>query len=244
MEKSIIKKEIQILLEAIQEQYEIISEYPDFIPKIEFDMIMENVRKLYEAFHRLQRLNDPMTFIEKKPVPETPDHQPPTPDHQPLTTNHQPPTPDHQPLTTNHQPPTPDHQPPTTNHQPLTTDHQPPSAVKKTQRKARISDPELFPAEEPAFNSRLKEAREKSLGPKVSRHESLKASIGINDKFMFINDLFDGNLRGYNELIEKLGSFTTLQQALEFLEQAMRKNDWSRASHALSRLQEILAGRF
>jgi hypothetical protein len=230
MEKSIIKKEIQILLEAIQEQYEIISEYPDFIPKIEFDMIMENVRKLYEAFHRLQRLNDPMTFIEKKPVPETPDHQPPTTNHQPPTTDHQPPSPDHQPLTTNHQPPT--------------TDHQPPTAVKKAQRKARISDPELFPAEEPAFNSRLKEAREKSLGPKVSRHESLKASIGINDKFMFINDLFDGNLRGYNEFIEKLGSFTTLQQALEFLEQTMRKNDWNRASHALARLQEILAGRF
>ena len=66
MDKSIITRELQILLEAINEQFEIIREYEDFIPQIEFDMIMENVRKLYETFHRLQRLNDPLLFVEKK----------------------------------------------------------------------------------------------------------------------------------------------------------------------------------
>ena len=66
MDKHIITRELQILLEAINEQFEIINEYEDFIPQIEFDMIMENVRKLYETFHRLQRLNDPMLFVEKK----------------------------------------------------------------------------------------------------------------------------------------------------------------------------------
>lgn len=60
MDKNILIRELQILLEAINEQFEIIREYEDFIPKIEFDMIMDNVRKLYETFHRLERLNDPL----------------------------------------------------------------------------------------------------------------------------------------------------------------------------------------
>ncbi len=76
MDKNIVIRELHILLEAINEQFEIIREYEGFIPQIEFDMIMENVRKLYETFHRLQRINDPLLFVEKKmsgiPHPATP----------------------------------------------------------------------------------------------------------------------------------------------------------------------------
>lgn len=213
MDKSIITRELQILLEAINEQFEIIREYKDFIPQIEFDMIMENVRKLYETFHRLQRLNDPLLFVEKKismpqePVTSIPDQ----PERAP--------------------------EPDVTRAVSMK-----PIIKKETQsrRPAKTAELELFASEEPVFNIKLKEAREKSLGPKVSRHESFKSAIGINDKFAFINELFDGNLREYNENIETLGGFKTLPQAQEYLDLLRRRYNWNSASDAFKRIKELV----
>jgi len=217
MDKNIVIRELHILLEAINEQFEIIREYEGFIPQIEFDMIMENVRKLYETFHRLQRINDPLLFVEKKmsgiphpasrilhPEPRIPDPEVDTP----ILMK--------------------------------------PVVKKETQQKRqeKAAELELFASEEPVFNIKLKEAREKSLGPKVSRHESLKAAIGINDKFMFINELFDGNLREYNESIETLGGFTTLPQAQEYLDLLRRKFNWNSASNAFQRIKDLIEKRF
>ena len=121
-----------------------------------------------------------------------------------------------------------------------------PVVKKETQQKRqeKAAELELFASEEPVFNIKLKEAREKSLGPKVSRHESLKAAIGINDKFMFINELFDGNLREYNESIETLGGFTTLPQAQEYLDLLRRKFNWNSASNAFQRIKDLIEKRF
>jgi len=232
MDKNILIRELQILLEAINEQFEIIREYEDFIPKIEFDMIMDNVRKLYETFHRLERLNDPLFGIGvkgKSPV----DHE--TMDgleiHPEVNLAGVPAgrislAPESKPE------PPPD---------PI------PAILKKEikpKQPAKVLQPDLFTSGEPAFSIRLKEAREKSLGPKLNRHESFKASIGINDKFMFINELFDGNLREYNESIETLGGFKTLPQAQEYLDLLRRRNNWNSASNAFKRINELVEKRF
>ncbi|MCX6286939.1 MAG: hypothetical protein NTY96_07480 [Bacteroidetes bacterium] len=261
MDKSIITRELQILLEAINEQFEIIREYEDFIPQIEFDMIMENVRKLYETFHRLQRLNDPLLFLEKKiAAPQSLKnslHSPPEavklPDPivvpEPVKAQEQEP----KPLIEIHQeqitetlmeiqaPPEQTAEPPV-----RTTIPMRPVVKKETPSKhpAKAAELELFTSEEPVFNIKLKEAREKSLGPKISRHESFKASIGINDKFMFINELFDGNLREYNESVETLSGFKTLPQAQEYLDLLRRRNNWNSASNAFKRIKELVEKRY
>ena len=247
MDKSIITRELQILLEAINEQFEIIREYEDFIPQIEFDMIMENVRKLYETFHRLQRLNDPLLFVEKKisgprnipnslpssqPVkPVKPDDYPEEPKPviraEPIVAQEPVPVPESMKMPERVADPVIPMRP----------------AVKKEyqpRRPAKLAELELFTKEEPVFNIKLKEAREKSLGPKVSRHESFKSAIGINDKFLFINELFDGNLRDYNESIETLGGFKTLPQAQEYLDLLRRRYNWNSASDAFKRIKELV----
>jgi len=251
MDKHIITRELQILLEAINEQFEIIREYEDFIPQIEFDMIMENVRKLYETFHRLQRLNDPLLFIEKKisGLQDLKNTHPARPDGSgreafiPVPAIKVEPVPE---LMLNLSPKIqPEHSGPSST--PMHPVNPVQQAAKKeipSKRQPRTAEPELFAMEEPLFNIRLKEAREKSLGPKMSRHESFKASIGINDKFMFINELFDGNLREYNEGIETLGGFKTLPQAREYLDLLRRRNNWNSASTAFMRMKELVESRF
>ena len=43
--------------------------------------------------------------------------------------------------------------------------------------------------------------------------KDLKDAIGINEKFLFINELFDGNLQDYSEALNKLNAFENLQSA-------------------------------
>jgi len=265
MDKSIITRELQILLEAINEQFEIIREYEDFIPQIEFDMIMENVRKLYETFHRLQRLNDPLLFVEKKisgpqdlkksvftaPTPAARLVELPAeprelitrlPEPEPVAEAADEPIAETVPDTVAEIPPptvteTVPEPPPVLPIRPVVKKESP-------KRQSRTAELDLFAAEEPVFSIKLKEAREKSLGPKISRHDSFKAAIGINDKFMFINELFDGNLRDYNEAIETLGGFKTLPQAQEYLDLLRRRFNWNSASNGFKRIKELVENRY
>src|ERR1035438_3297142 len=64
--KEILKDEIQWLLEAIDEQFDAIRSYDKMIPQIEFDIIMENIRKVYQDLHMLQNTEDPYTYFEEK----------------------------------------------------------------------------------------------------------------------------------------------------------------------------------
>ena len=64
--KQILLDEIRWLLEAINEQYNVIVEYDKKVPQIEFDIIMENIRKLYQDLHLFQRVDDPFDLPGKK----------------------------------------------------------------------------------------------------------------------------------------------------------------------------------
>jgi len=201
MNKDIIKAELHSLLEAIHEQIEVLRETEEKIPQIEFDIILENIRKLYENVHILQRLNDPYDHVEKrlKEPPSRPAESFPAPEE------------------------------------------------KKTPKKsAKPADTDLFAEEQPTFNIKLKEARDKSLGPKVppNRIDNLKTAITINEKFMFINELFEGSLREYNESIEALNGFTNLNQAAEYLDRLKKKNFWNTGSEAFKKLTELIERRY
>ena len=57
MEKKYIVREIQNLLEAINEQTEVICNYQERIPQIEIDILKVNIRELYESFVQLDKVN-------------------------------------------------------------------------------------------------------------------------------------------------------------------------------------------
>jgi hypothetical protein len=267
MNTEIIKDEIKWLLEAINEQYETIHSHGEKIPQIEFDILMENVRKFYESMHRLQRLNDPLLYPEKwmmsrehvpgqtgnsaesrkiippaQPLPEKPVIAPSSgikvmfSDPEPATAKPVAPAENKMPA-----------EPQGTVHfkpaGPSTVRQDVAASSKKT---AKLPEIDLFAAEEPTFSIKLKDAREKALGPKIpsERIENLKAAITINEKFMFINELFDGNLREYNETVETLNGFKTLDQAADFLDLMRKKNFWNTGSNAFKKLKELVERRF
>jgi hypothetical protein len=267
MNTEIIKGEITWLLEAINEQYEAIHRHGEKIPQIEFDILMENVRKFYENMHLLQRLNDPILYPEKKmksrdalqekagsaaipqDAPRPRATEPPLPKPAPkpgVTVRFS------EPLQENEKKEVRDDDGMAPMH-PATVQFKPegPSAVRQesspaSKKTAKPQEIDLFASEEPAFNIKLKEAREKSFGPKIpsERIDNLKAAISINEKFMFINELFDGNLREYNETVETLNGFKTLDQAADFLDLMRKKNFWNTGSNAFKKLKELVERRF
>lgn len=48
---------------------------------------------------------------------------------------------------------------------------------------------------------------------------SIQAAIGINDRFQYIRELFDGNTDRYNDTVSKLDSMADLKEAVVFLQQ-------------------------
>ncbi len=232
MNKEIIKDEIQWLLEAINEQYEAICQHGERIPQIEFDILMENLRKFYENLHLLKRLDDPHFSYEKKMKPKEGSKTVSTESRELKMSK-----PAQSPVNT--QVPQRQSKPAVT----PTVQHETHSFSKKHSTSAEI---DLFAVEESPMNIKLKEARDRTFSPKIpsDRIENLKTAIIINDKFMFINELFDGNLREYNETIETLNGFKTLDQAADYLDLMRKKNFWNTGSVAFKKLKELVERRF
>ena len=61
---------------------------------------------------------------------------------------------------------------------------------------------------------------------------------------MFINELFEGNLREYNDTIETLNGFQTIDQAADYLDLMRKKNFWNTGSVAFKKLKELVERRF
>ncbi|MGE5424437.1 MAG: hypothetical protein ACM3N9_03675 [Syntrophothermus sp.] len=219
MNKSIIRDELRLLLEAINEQFEAIQSCQDRIPQIELDMLMENIRKFYENIHLLNRINDSFDALEKTGGIVFPKHQ----EIQPEVAAPSPPArmatvPDPSPVVIHYQ------------------------ETVETKEEQPGAEGMLYPEEAFDFTAKLKEAREKALGTDIGKGKpaGLKSAVTINDKFLFINELFDGNLKDYNEHIEALNGFTDLKTAFDYLDLLRQKNRWETDGKGFRRLREIL----
>ncbi len=230
LNKTILREEIQWLLEAISEQFEAINAYEDKIPQIEFDIIMENIRKLYENLHLLNRMGD--TFQHFNPAAsEMPAIKPFVPVSMQMD-----------------QTTSPDEKPAPQPVVKIKVETEPQETLNKEHSRPAKSSSEidLFSTESSEFSEKLKETREKTYASErlSSQKKDLKASITINEKFLFINELFDGNLREYNITIETLNGFAEIRQALEFLDLQRLKNLWESESAAFIRLRELVEQKF
>ncbi len=72
----------------------------------------------------------------------------------------------------------------------------------------------------------------------------LRQAIGINEKFQFVNELFNGDLRRYNSAINELNSFTNLDGAKTYLFELRVEYQWADDNLALLKLNELLERRF
>ena len=58
---------------------------------------------------------------------------------------------------------------------------------------------------------------------------SLRAAIGLNDRFLFIKEIFNNNSEKYNTIIDQLDKMETIQQAVDYLKVnlSLQKNETS-----------------
>ncbi|MBE0639100.1 MAG: hypothetical protein IH598_11320 [Bacteroidales bacterium] len=85
-----------------------------------------------------------------------------------------------------------------------------------------------------------------SLASKIqnNRISDIKAAIGINDKFTFINDIFKGEITKYNEGIEKLNNMEHYHEALDYIEQSGLATGTPENKAALGRLTDLIKRRY
>lgn len=72
----------------------------------------------------------------------------------------------------------------------------------------------------------------------------LKKAIGINEKFLFINELFEGSMQAYTDNIEKLNAAADKLQANHILESLQIKYNWDSSHAAYLRMLELIQRRF
>lgn len=70
---------------------------------------------------------------------------------------------------------------------------------------------------------------------------SLTEAIGINDKFLFIREIFDGNHESYNQAINKLESVGTLEDAMSLI-MSYKGDDTS--NEAIKQLIDLIKRKF
>ncbi len=80
---------------------------------------------------------------------------------------------------------------------------------------------------------------EKDMASKIAAAErrDLKQSIGINDKFLMIRDMFDGDANAFGDVIAYLDTFTDLDEAIIYIHDTY---DWSADSDGVKLLVELL----
>ena len=73
---------------------------------------------------------------------------------------------------------------------------------------------------------------------------NLKLAIGINEKFFFLNELFEGNMKEYNETIEALDQKDTYKDAIEYLVLLLEKKNWDEESEAYIQIKGFMERKF
>ena len=72
----------------------------------------------------------------------------------------------------------------------------------------------------------------------------LKSAIGINDKFLFVNELFGGSMEKYNKSIENLNDLKTLNGAMIYLNELKIELQWNSSNEAYQKLKELVSRKF
>ena len=73
----------------------------------------------------------------------------------------------------------------------------------------------------------------------------LKKAIGLNEKFLFINHLFDGNLQVYNQAIEYLDASPSKVAAKEYIQNTLVPQfGWEQESNTCQLFMELVERRF
>lgn len=115
----------------------------------------------------------------------------------------------------------------------------------------RKEEPEPMPVQRPVLTlNDLMSEQKAAQSPSTPRFSSqsvndLKAIINLNDKLLFIKELFNGYSLAYSEAIEILNRFDSFEAADHFLQaNYAAKNNWASKQTTVDKFYELLHRRF
>jgi hypothetical protein len=100
-----------------------------------------------------------------------------------------------------------------------------------------------------SVHERLAKMKEdKSIGARMQFKpiENLKAAIGVNEKFLFVNELFNGDLQAYNDAVQKLNAYISIHEAFEFLNHLTTQYNWDgqRSADTIEKFANLVQRRY
>lgn len=100
-----------------------------------------------------------------------------------------------------------------------------------------------------SVHQRIAEASaDKSIGTRLQQKpiSNIKEVIGVNEKFLFINELFDGNIQAYYDAIARLNDADNMQLAFDYLNELGEKFAWdsSRSTATIEKLAGYVQRRY
>ncbi len=243
-------------MEALAEQLSTIIQYEEKIPQIEIDIVLANVRKLYERLNDLNRLNlKPVVVMEEKPlqqeIVETQElkEQKESVIEQELFDVAA--EPEKEIITEKPEKSAVAEEKPVVHAEIKTVVPE----IQKKPRSDKSKTADLFSATDKEtvadkFKDTIKSLHEKISGEKndktvaekigKSSIPNLKGAIGINDKFLFINQLFKGDLQEYNKAIDKLNTCNTIENATIVLEELKTAHNWNVDEEAYQKMEDLV----
>ena len=78
----------------------------------------------------------------------------------------------------------------------------------------------------------------------VSLLDNIKMIININDKFRFINELFEANATEYNIAVEQMNSVNSLDEMMSYLKGLTSIYEWKEDSEVVKNLFALAQKRF
>jgi hypothetical protein len=98
----------------------------------------------------------------------------------------------------------------------------------------------------PSLNDKLKQSKVE-LGDKLGEMpvKDLRQAIGINDKFLFVQELFRGDVDMYERSIKTINEFRTLQQAEYWIERELKiRQGWLDDTRTVQHFYSLVRKRF
>ncbi|NTW25266.1 MAG: hypothetical protein HGA37_11230, partial [Lentimicrobium sp.] len=110
-----------------------------------------------------------------------------------------------------------------------------------------ISLADKLKSDTPSLNDRITSGKnDRSLADRMQLKpiSDLRAAIGLNEKFQFINELFEGSSERYTEAMHLLNSCTGSSQAEELFADLKSRYKWDDNNPVFKKLHEFLVRRY
>lgn len=124
--------------------------------------------------------------------------------------------------------------------------HEPDTSPKQPVKKELFEFNTLLATHTESLNEKLKEERvEVAAALQGTPIRDLKKAIGINDRFLFVNDLFRGDENMYERSIKTINGFSIYPEAQYWIQRELKvKLSWPDHSEAVKIFDQLVKRRF